>query len=127
MIKSFLRQAEQRTAIRAGGVLTGTFTMPVAVYPNNAAKLAFMDRVLPAIAALPQVRSVSTVQVLPLGRNSWSTSVRLEGEVSGPDAPRHQPFWSVVRPGYFATVGLRCVKAVTSRHTTTPAQPGSRS
>jgi putative ABC transport system permease protein len=106
MIRSFLHQVEQRTALRSAGVLTATFTMPVAVYPNNAAKLAFMDRVMPAVASLPGVRSLSSVQVLPLGHNSWGRSLWLEGEPSGKDAPRHVTFWSVVRPDYFATMGI---------------------
>jgi putative ABC transport system permease protein len=106
MIKSFLRQVEQRTAIHEGGLLTGTFTMPVAVYPNNAAKLAFMDRVMPAVAALPQVRAVSTVQVLPLGHSSWDRFISLEGEPVGRDQMQHNAFYSIVRPGYFSTIGI---------------------
>jgi putative ABC transport system permease protein len=106
MIKSFLHQVELRSAVRADGVLTGAFTMPVAVYPNNAAKLAFMDRVMPAVAGLPGVRSVSTVQVLPLGHNAWTRWVWIEGDPIDRTAPRREMFYSVVRPGYFTTIGL---------------------
>jgi putative ABC transport system permease protein len=106
MIRSFLHQVEQRSAVRYEGVLTATFTMPVAVYPNNAAKLAFMDRVMPALAALPGIQSLSTVQALPLARNGWSRSLWLEGEPVGPDATRRLMFWSVVRPDYFRTLGI---------------------
>jgi putative ABC transport system permease protein len=109
MIRSFLHQVEQRTAVRSEGVLTATFTMPVAVYPNNAAKLAFMDRVMPAIAALPGVRSLSTVQALPLSRNSWTRNLWLEGEPLGRDAPQRSVFYSVIRPDYFHTMGIRMV------------------
>ena len=106
MIRSFVKMTEQRTAVRAEGVLTATFTMPVAVYPNDAAKLAFMDRVMPSLAGLPGVRSLSTVQVLPLGRNAWNRSVWLQGDPIGNDAPRRLAFWSVVRPKYFETIGI---------------------
>ena len=83
--------------MRSDGVLTGTFTMPVAVYPNDAAKLAFMDRVMPALAALPGViRSSSTVQALPLDAQQLEPNVWLEGDPIGADAPRRQPFCSVV-------------------------------
>ncbi len=106
MIRSFLHQVEQRTAIHADGVLTAAFTMPVAVYPNNAAKLAFMDRVMPAIAALPGVHSVSSVQVLPLSHNSWSCRPLLPRDPEGANAPHRNLYWSVVRPGYFSTMGI---------------------
>jgi len=106
MIRSFVRLAEQRTAVRAEGVLTAAFTMPVAVYPDNAAKLAFMDRVMPALAALPGVRSLSTVQVLPLARNAWSRGLWLEGDPVGSEAPRRLAYWSVARPEYFRTLGI---------------------
>jgi len=106
MIRSFLGQVEQRTAIRSDHVLTGAFTMPIAVYPNNAAKLAFMDRVMPAVAALPGVRTLSSVQTLPLSRNSWDRSVWLEGEATGADAPRRQLYYGVIRPGYFQALGI---------------------
>jgi putative ABC transport system permease protein len=106
MIRSFLHQVEQRTAVRPEGVLTATFTMPIAVYPNNAAKLAFMDRVMPAMAALPGMRTLSTVQVLPLSGDSWTNSVALEGEPKGKEAPRHLAFYGVTRPGYFSAMGI---------------------
>ena len=106
MIRSFLGQVEQRTAIRSDHVLTGAFTMPIAVYPNNAAKLAFMDRVMPAVAALPGVRTLSSVQTLPLSRNSWDRSVWLEGEATGADALRRQLYYGVIRPGYFQALGI---------------------
>jgi putative ABC transport system permease protein len=106
MIRSFVHGMEQRTALRPEGVLTATFTMPVAVYPNNAAKLAFMDRVLPAMAALPGVRAMSTVQVLPLSGDSWNRSVWLDGDSKEKNAPRRVAFWGVTRPRYFATIGI---------------------
>ncbi|HET9326579.1 MAG TPA: ABC transporter permease [Candidatus Eisenbacteria bacterium] len=106
MIRSFLHQVEQKNTIQGKGVLTAAFTMPIAVYPNNAAKLAFMDRVMPALAALPGVRSISTTQILPLNRGAWSRLVWFEGDPEGADAPRRPVFWSVVRPGYFSTMGI---------------------
>jgi len=124
MIRSFLRLVEQRTAVRADGVLTATFTMPVAVYPNNAAKLAFMDRVMPAFAALPGVRSLSSVQALPLSRNSWTRNLWLEGDPIGTDAPTRDAFLSITRPDYFQAMGipLRSGRDFTARDDTSAVQ-----
>ena len=116
MIRSFVHQVEQRNAIQTKGVLTASFTMPVAVYPNNAAKLAFMDRVMPALAALPGVRAISSTQALPLGRNSWSRWIWLEGDPVGAEAPRRSVFLGIVRPDYFRVleIPLRAGRAFTA-------------
>ena len=106
MIRSFISGMQQRTALRPEGVVTATFTMPIAVYPNNAAKLAFMDRIIPAMAALPGVRAMSTVQVLPLSGDSWTRNIWIEGDSQEKDAPRRLVFWGVTRPGYFSAIGI---------------------
>jgi putative ABC transport system permease protein len=106
MIKSFLKMSAQRTAIVADNVLTGRFTMPVAVYADDAAKLAFTDALMPAIASLPGVQAASAIQALPLGRNSWQTGVWLDGDPIGKDAPVRIMYQSIVRPDYFKVMGI---------------------
>ena len=106
MIRSFVKQTEQRTSIVADNVLTGRFTMPVAVYEDDAAKLAFTDALMPAIASLPGVQAASGIQALPLGRNSWQTGVWLDGDPKGKDAPLRIMYQSIVRPDYFKVMGI---------------------
>jgi putative ABC transport system permease protein len=120
MIRSFLNMTERGAAIRAEGLLTAKFTMPVAVYPTDASKLAFMDRVMPAVSSLPGVRSVSTVQEMPLARSAWNRPVWREGDPVGPDSRPPLVFFSLVRPGYFSTMGipLKAGRDFTSRDDT---------
>jgi putative ABC transport system permease protein len=106
MIRSFLNMASERNAVDPRGVLTAHLTMPSAVYKDNAAKTAFMDALMPAVAGLPGVRSSSATTVIPLANNSWSTTVLLEHETAGPDAPRRTMNFAQVRPGYFRTMGI---------------------
>jgi putative ABC transport system permease protein len=106
MIRSFLHVVNARHAVRVEGVLTAVFTMPVAVYPNHAAKLAFMDRVMPAFAALPGVKLLSSIQTLPLGRDDWNRPLWLEGDPSGADAPRRTLYFGIVRPDYFRVLEI---------------------
>ena len=106
MIRSFIHTTQQRNAIDVRGVLTGAFTMPVAVYPDDAAKLAFMDRVMPAVRALPGVRAVSTVQALPLANNSWNRTLWLDGDPVDDKGERRVAFWGVIRPHYFEVLSL---------------------
>jgi putative ABC transport system permease protein len=106
MIRSFMHMSGQRTSIQAAGVLTARFTMPVAVYPDDAARLAFTDALMPAIAGLPSVDAASAIQALPLGRNSWNRLLWLEGDPVGDGAPHRLVFWSIVRPDYFKVMGI---------------------
>jgi putative ABC transport system permease protein len=106
MIRSFLHQVDQRATVRADHLLTATFTMPVAVYVDDAARLAFTDALVPAIEALPGVEAVSAIQSLPLGRSAWTRTLWLEGDPIGDQAPRRLAFWSIIRPGYFEVVGV---------------------
>jgi putative ABC transport system permease protein len=106
MIRSFVHMTGQRHALRTDGLVLASFTMPIAVYPGPAARLAFMERTLPQIAALPGVQEMSATQVLPLGQDAWGRFVWLEGDDPGPDAPRRHAFLGVVRPDYFRVMGI---------------------
>jgi putative ABC transport system permease protein len=106
MIKSFVKMTGQRSSIVADNVLTGRFTMPVAVYDDDAKKLAFTEALMPAIAGLPGVEAVSAIQALPLGRNSWNRNVWLPGDPTGKDAPTRVMYQSIVRPHYFKVMGI---------------------
>ena len=106
MIRSFVNMASGRKVLDPAGVVTARLTMPVAVYKDDAARGAFMDGLMPAVAGLPGVRSASAITVLPLSRNAWRTSLFLPGDATGPDAPRRLINYAMVRPGYFKTLGI---------------------
>jgi putative ABC transport system permease protein len=106
MIRSFLNMVGERNTVQPQGVLTARLTMPVAVYKDNAEKSAFMNALMPAVAALPGVRSSSATTVIPLANNSWHTTVLLEHERPGPDTPARTMNFAQVRPGYFQTLGI---------------------
>src|SRR5262249_40800279 len=110
MVRSFLRMQEQRSALRSERVLTGTVTLPVALYPGDEDRLRFFREFRHALAGLPGVRGVGGVLNMHLGRNTTTVSVQREGI----DAPRSpdQPIvaFNVVTPGYLSAVGLPLVK-----------------
>jgi predicted permease len=106
MIRSFVKMTEQRAAMNPHGVLTARLTMPVAVYADGAARRAFLDGLMPAVAGLPGVHSASLTTDLPLTRGSSHTAVFLPNEVPSPDRERRYMLSALVRPGYFATMGI---------------------
>ena len=89
MIRSFLWQTEQRAALRTHGVLTGSLLLPVALYKDDAARIAFFREFRDALRSLPGVTAVGGVANLHLGTGQWRTSVQREGiDADGANAPR---------------------------------------
>jgi putative ABC transport system permease protein len=110
MTRSFVAMSNARSGVNSEGVLTATVTLPIAVYPDDDARLAFFDAAFPAIAALPGVRSASGVNTLPLGRSRWQRSVAVEGQEYATPQDHPLVLYGVVRPRYFETLGIALVR-----------------
>lgn len=110
MVRTFMNLAEQRRGVRPDGVLTGQVTLPVAVYPADAQKIAFFKEFRAAVAALPGVHAVGGVSNLHLGRNSWTQTLWREGvdDEASKDLPR--AFTNVATPGYHDAVGITLLR-----------------
>jgi predicted permease len=110
MVRSFLRMQDQRNLLRVEGVLTGTVTLPVAAYPEEAQRVAFFRELRQSLAGLPGVREVGGVLNLHLGRNNWLMSLQREG-VDDPNDPEQPAVaFNVITPGYLDAVGLALVR-----------------
>jgi putative ABC transport system permease protein len=74
---------------------------------KDAELVAFHDRVLAAVRALPGVRAAATVDVLPLGGGGSTSRFAIEGRP--PAAPGHEPEADTraASPTYFADTGMR--------------------
>ena len=112
MVRSFLHQVDQRLSLRADRVLTGSVTLPVALYPSDTARVAFFHELRGSFAALPGVRSVGGVLNLHLGSSQWTMSVRREGVDAeiGPDSQNPSVGFNVITPGYLDAVGLQLLR-----------------
>lgn len=107
MVRSFFKIADQQKLLAANGLLTGTVTLPIAVYKDDAGFRSFYKEFLPAVATLPGVKSVSAVQALPLSHNSWSTIVMTEANTDKKNIELPHLYRGIIAPGYFATMGIR--------------------
>ena len=108
MIRSFLWQTEQRAALHTHGVLTGSLLLPVALYKDDAARIAFFREFRDALRSLPGVTAVGGVANLHLGMGQWRTSIQREG-IDADDQPDSQAplvSFNIVTPGYFDAVGM---------------------
>ena len=106
MIRSFLRMQDLRGELDPEGVITGRVTLPVAVYPEDEERSRFFAALLPEIASLPGVVSVSAAGQLPHGNDSWRRSVMVEGHEQ--DREEQMPWvnYSPLAPGFFATLRI---------------------
>jgi putative ABC transport system permease protein len=74
-------------------------------YPAARARV-FYDDVFERIAALPGVRSVGAIQLLPFTAGNWSFPYLAAGHEPPANAPLPSANFRVVTPGYFAAVDV---------------------
>jgi putative ABC transport system permease protein len=110
MVRSFLWQTEQRSVLRSHGVLTGTVTLPVALYPDDAQRVAFFNELRARLAGLPGVQAVGAVANLHLGTNQWNISLQRENQDGDNDSQNPHVCFNLVTPGYLSAVGLPLVR-----------------
>lgn len=86
----------------ASDVLAIEVAPPVAQYEGDR-KTVYYDQVSRRIAALPGVRSVGAIHLMPFTFNNWAFPYLADG-MTPPDGPLPSANYRVVTPGYFETV-----------------------
>lgn len=91
-------------------VLTGSITLPWKGYPENAPRLAFMDRLLAELRSQPGVVSVGFTSGLPMtGRiNNNATTIEGQEPTAGGSVRAH--YVSAVGGDYWQTMGIPLVE-----------------
>ena len=110
MVRSMLHVLELRANFQPDGLVTGTVTLPVAKYPDDAQKVAFMREYRDALAQLPGVRSVSATIFLPLGNNIWRMTLARKDHPEDRADRMPEVGFAAVLPGYFQSIGLRLAR-----------------
>ena len=90
---------------RADGVLTMRVSTPATWYPDSVKVALFWDDVQRRVSALPSVKSVAAVGLLPLATAMGDWGLQVEGYMPPPNQGTPGD-WQVVTPGYFETMGL---------------------
>ncbi len=106
LMKSFARLQGVDPGFDPDHLITFNLSLPAARYPADTQQAAFFDQALPAIAAVPGVRTVGATSVMPFG-GGWNTG---SFEIEGYQAPPKQPGpWGDIRlvsPGFFTALGI---------------------
>ena len=90
-------------------------------YPPARA-LAVQSALLEGLKTLPDVRSASAAQVLPISGNDLNRTVQVEGYAFRPGESEHVGF-NVIAPDYFATLGTPLISGREFTGRDTPTSP----
>ena len=106
MMRTLLRLQAVNPGFDAEGVLTASVTLPAAKYPNPDQRVAFFQRVLGRLEAMPGVRAASISSLVPYGGSNTGVNFMIEGQP--PPRPEETPiFWRrVIDPGYFRVMRI---------------------
>ena len=107
LVKSFVRLQRVDTGFNTQNVLTMVVRLPDGKYREDQQVIAFFHQATERISALPGVRSVGTVNYLPLyGGPGTSTSFTVEGRPVPPPGQDLATNVRVTDPGYFGVMGI---------------------
>jgi putative ABC transport system permease protein len=108
LMGSFLNLERSDLGLKRDHLLTFWFSLPGSQY-DTAQQIAFYDRLLERMRALPGVESAAGVWPLPLGGDNVTISFNIEERPTG---PTNHPSASMAfaTPGYFSTAGIPLLK-----------------
>jgi putative ABC transport system permease protein len=87
-------------------VLTLTAALPESRYPDSARQLAFFERSIARLAALPGVERAAAVNVLPFSTYDRGTRILLEGAPEPAPGEAARAAYRATTPGYFDALGI---------------------
>ena len=105
LIQSFARLGQVPTGLRPDSLLTARFDLPGSAYPKNENIIAFFQRLMPKIRALPGVEAASTIMPLPLSSSNMVTDFDLADHPL-PEGQRPAAPARVAGTDYFRTMGI---------------------
>jgi predicted permease len=105
MIRSVRNLLNVDPGFHADGVLTMRISTPAVFYPDSVRVVAFWDDLQRRVAALPGVKRVGAVRLLPLASEMGDWGLRIQGYTPPPNQGTPGD-WQIVTPGYFETMGL---------------------
>jgi putative ABC transport system permease protein len=116
MVRSFVKLRQAPVGFTERNVLTMRVTLPEAKYPfpigaddrRNPAGLAFYERLLERVEALPGVKAASVSTVLPLGSmGNWGKFLSVEGRPAPPSIDQvPSANFALISHDFFRTFGV---------------------
>lgn len=107
---SLQRVMRASPGFRPTNILAAQLSLPWKNYRDGPARLAFVERLLPAVRALPGVIDASVTSGLPFTENRDDSAVGIERRQSGPMDKVRAHYISGVAGDYFRTMGIPLVR-----------------
>jgi putative ABC transport system permease protein len=108
LMASFLRLERSDLGLKPDHLLTFWFNLPEPQYSADQ-EVAFYDRLLERMRALPRVESAAGAWPMPLGGDNATVSFNIE-ERPAPQPERPSARMAITTPGYFSTAGIPLIK-----------------
>jgi putative ABC transport system permease protein len=105
MIRSVRNLLSIDAGFRPDGVLTMRLSTPSTWYPDSIRVAAFWDELQARVAAIPGVKRVGAVRLLPLATEMGDWGLQVDGYTPPPNQGTPGD-WQIVTPGYFEAMGL---------------------
>jgi putative ABC transport system permease protein len=109
LIKSFHRLQQVNAGFNPENVLSVPVVMPQSRYPDGNARVAFINRIMEKMKALPGVQAVAGVTILPLSGEYSSASFIVEGQTVSPEG-RNIANMRAATPDYFRVMSIPIIK-----------------
>ncbi|HXW08415.1 MAG TPA: ABC transporter permease [Vicinamibacterales bacterium] len=107
LMRTLVRLQGVELGFEPAGVLVGAVLPPQVKYPTGAARIAFYDRVLERVSALPGVEKAAISSVVPLGGGDNDMDVHVEGRpVPRTPVEATTTWYRLVSAGYFDAMGI---------------------
>ena len=109
LLRSFARLTHVDPGFRPESVLAFRVALPNATYPQDPHRVAFFDRLIERMDALPQVLSTGLTNTLPM-RGDYLLSFAVKGRP--PAKPNEEPSanYRVISPRYFEAMGIPLIR-----------------
>jgi predicted permease len=109
-LASFRRLLQVDPGFKPQCVMTASVALPRSRYAKEDDWRQFMNRILPAVRAIPGVSLAGATEAIPLGGNHNDSVILAEGHQMKPGESLISPLTMAVTPGYFEAMGISIVR-----------------
>ena len=109
LVRSYWKVAGESPGFDARGVTSAFVELPQNRYADAVARVAFYERALSTVRAMPGVEEAGWVTGLPFTPFGWGRSYRIRGITDDNEMPPHTQV-RIADGGYFKTVGIPLLK-----------------
>ncbi len=104
MIRTFLHYDHAGRQLRTEGIVAGRVLLPIALYPDESSRVRFFTELRRRLQAEPGIVSASAINSLPLGRDSWTSTMKTPDLPEGKKGPLCSMWYPM--PGALKTLGV---------------------